>query len=74
MWGLQQNNAVKAEREAVVPSLELDFTLDVSDTALNAYSKTKLLQEDILMEDIEWKAVPLYSTLDSLLQKRLFKH
>lgn len=49
-------------------------SLTMSDTTLDATQKQKFLQEDILIENIKWKAIPLYSTLGSFLQKRLFKH
>lgn len=71
--GFAANNAVKAEREAV--ELRSQFSsLTVSNTALNAYSKIKILTGRHSNWKHKMESYTLYSTLDSFLQKRSFKH
>lgn len=71
--GFAANNAVRAEREAMgLRSRWLSLTM--RNTALDAYSKTKTLPGRHSNWKHKMESYTLYSTLDSFLQKRSFKH
>ena len=71
--GFAANNAVKAEREAMGLGSRL-LSLPISNTALDAYSKIKILTGRHSNWKHKMESYTLYSTLDSFLQKRSFKH